>query len=591
MPNNMPGTGRYVQTPLAIPTAGVGVVPTWRGSAMQPITVTDLLPGASFNAQGRGHFSLTTATRFPRGARLSGRQGTMDLFVKVGEQGETPATGVLTSTAVGLTNTETVTVDGKVYTFEDVLTNSNGNVKVGADAAETLFNLLSAINLSGGVGTRYATATTLHPTVEAAGGPGLTMIATAKTPGLGGNVLATTETSAEASWGAVTLTGGTSTACTLCFLTDVPENPQQAIVLGLDSFNRPTLKLAILPSAGAATFAVGVLTLTGNVTDVAATATLTSSGQVNDGDTVEIDGKTYTYKAILSDTDGFVKIGVTQALSMENLRRAINLDGVAGTNYALSTTLHPTVSATDTATTVDITAKANGTEANAIILAENSVELDWDNATMTGGLNETITIGSKIYRFQSTLTNVDGNVHIGASTSDSIDNLIAAIMLGAGGGVDYAAVMTEHPTVTATAGAGDTMDTLAKTVGAAGNAIATTETSANASWGAATLTGGSGGPLTVGEVTPSGVALPDNGMLRIRMAWDSLVPIPGGGGGRHMTLRVNGELIDPVDWSTDPTAPWVHFQPTHIVLGECFDGSSDFDGEVRTWQGSEVVTP
>jgi len=557
---------------------------------MQPPSVAEILPGSSFNAEGRGRFDLTTSVRFPRGSRLSGRQGTMDLFIEVGRQGEVPAGGLLTVTAVGFANTETVTIDGKVYTFQTVLTNVNGNIQIGVDAAESLFNLRSAINLSGGAGTRYALATTLHPTVEAAPAPGLHMEAEAKIAGPSGNSITTTEASAEASWASATLQGGTSTASTLCYLTDDPVTPQQVIAVGLDSSNRPLAQLVTLPGAGTTTVAVGVLTLTGNMADVAATATLTSSGQVNDGDTVTIDGKVYTYKAALSDTDGFVQIGGSQALSMENLRRAINLDGAPGVNYAASTTLHPTVSATDTATTVDITAKAAGTEANAIILLKNGVQLLWDNGTMTGGLNDTVTIGTKTYRFQSDLTNVDGNVHIGASASDSIDNLIAAIMLGAGGGVDYAAATLEHPTVTATPGAGDTMDTTAKTPGVAGNSIVTTDVGSNASWGAATLLGGSGGPLVIAEVTPSGPARDDFAPLRIRLAWDSINPIPGAGGGRHVTLRVNNELIDPADWSVDPTTPWTHFLPAYVVLGEAYGAVADFDGAIHTWQGSEVVT-
>jgi len=105
---------------------------------------------------------------------------------------------------------------------------------------------------------------------------------------------------------------------------------------------------------------------------------------------------------------------------------------------------------------------------------------------------DTVTIDSKVYTFQDTLTDVDGNVHIGASASDSIDNLIAAITLGAGAGTDYATSMTLHPTATAGAGAGDTMAAYAKTSGTGGETIATTETSATASWGAATMALGTG---------------------------------------------------------------------------------------------------
>lgn len=116
--------------------------------------------------------------------------------------------------------------------------------------------------------------------------------------------------------------------------------------------------------------------------------------------------------------------------------------------------------------------------------------------TLTLGANaadtETVTIGGKVYTFQAALTNVNGNVKIGATASDSIDNLIAAITLGAGAGVTYAAAMTVHPTVTAAAGAGDTMTVTAVASGTAGNAIATTETLAGggSQFGAVTLTGG-----------------------------------------------------------------------------------------------------
>ena len=588
MPNEMPGAIHYVRTNMATPTAGVGIPPTWRGSSMDPHTVVQQLPGASFEAQGKGVFYLAAPGRFPRGPRLSGRQGSMDLFVRVGEQGEVAATGILTSTVTGLADSDTVTIDGKVYTFEDSLTNTNGHVHVGVDAAESLFNLVSAINLSGGVGTRYATATTLHPTVSAAGGPGLTMVATAKTPGPGVNALATTEVSPEASWGGATLSGGTSTASTMCYLADDPTNPQEVIAIGLDSSNRPTALLLIRPLGGSTTVAVGVLTLAGNMADVAATGTLNSSGQVSDGNTVTIGVKTYTFQATLLPGDGNVKIGASQALSMENLRRAINLDGTAGVNYGVGTTLHPTVSALDTATTVDVTAKTKGEEGNSIISTENSATLDWDDVTLVGGANDKVTIDTKTYKFQTTLTNFDDNVQIRASASDSIDNLIAAITLTGTPGTDYATAMTLHPTVTATAGAGDTMDATAKTPGAAGNLIATTETSSNASWGAATLLGGSGGPVTVAEVTPSGAAFEDGTPLNIRLTWDSLNPVEGV---RHASFTVNGVPTPSGDWSTDPTASWEHFQPTALVLGQGYGGAADFDGIISAWQGSETVSP
>ena len=44
---------------------------------------------------------------------------------------------------------------------------------------------------------------------------------------------------------------------------------------------------------------------------------------------------------------------------------------------------------------------------------------------------DTVVIGSRTYTFQSTLTNVNGHIQVGASVGDSILNLTAAIVAGA----------------------------------------------------------------------------------------------------------------------------------------------------------------
>ena len=111
---------------------------------------------------------------------------------------------------------------------------------------------------------------------------------------------------------------------------------------------------------------------------------------------------------------------------------------------------------------------------------------------------DTLDIGfsgsTKTYTFQDTLTDVDGNVHIGADLAESLDNLVAAINLDAGAGTDYATSMTENPDVSAARGvnAADLdMIVTAKVVGSGGNDITTTETFTNdPAWDNATLTGG-----------------------------------------------------------------------------------------------------
>jgi len=122
----------------------------------------------------------------------------------------TAASGVLTSTGV-FTNAQTVVVGGKTYTTQTTLTDVDGNVLIGADAAATLQNLYDAINLSGTAGTQYAASMTENAEVEATGVTATTLTVKAKTPGSVGNLIASTETQTNASWGAAVLQNGAGT--------------------------------------------------------------------------------------------------------------------------------------------------------------------------------------------------------------------------------------------------------------------------------------------------------------------------------------------------------------------------------------------
>ena len=64
--------------------------------------------------------------------------------------------------------------------------------------------------------------------------------------------------------------------------------------------------------------------------------------------------------------------------------------------------------------------------------------------------NEAITIGGVVYTLQNTLTNVAGNVKVGANEAATIANIHHAIN-GSGGtiGTDYAAATVPNPYVTA----------------------------------------------------------------------------------------------------------------------------------------------
>jgi hypothetical protein len=123
--------------------------------------------------------------------------------------------------------------------------------------------------------------------------------------------------------------------------------------------------------------------------------------------------------------------------------------------------------------------------------------------TLTAGptnfLNtETVTLGAKTYTFQTTLTNVDGNVQIGVDLQTSLANLKAAINLEAGAGTLYAAATTAHPTAEAVTSNATTLVARALLYGTGGNGIATTTTAAAAAWGGGTLSGGAGDIVILG---------------------------------------------------------------------------------------------
>ncbi len=104
---------------------------------------------------------------------------------------------------------------------------------------------------------------------------------------------------------------------------------------------------------------------------------------------------------------------------------------------------------------------------------------------------EDVTLGSKTYTWTDPLGAADGDVLVGGSADASLNNLIAAIGLGAGAGTVYAAATTANTDATAVAGAGDTMDVTAISyVTATGNAVVTTENMTQGSFSDTTMSGG-----------------------------------------------------------------------------------------------------
>ncbi len=106
----------------------------------------------------------------------------------------------LTGTA-NFSNTETVTIDAKVYTFQTSLTDVDGNIQIGASLTASLLNLLNAVDLTGTAGTDYATSMTIHPTCTSIVSGATQYLVAFKNGGTTGNGTTTAEGSATASWG------------------------------------------------------------------------------------------------------------------------------------------------------------------------------------------------------------------------------------------------------------------------------------------------------------------------------------------------------------------------------------------------------
>jgi hypothetical protein len=159
-----------------------------------------------------------------------------------------------------------------------------------------------------------------------------------------------------------------------------------------------------------------------------------------------------------------------------------------------------------------------------LTLADNAIE------------DEVVTIGSITYTWRDTFTDAGYEVAIGADADESLDNLIAAIMNSGTVGTQYSYNTDRHPTVSAAAGTGDTMDVTAQASGTAGNAIATTTDMADGTWGEATLESGAAGVFAkathgyaVGDgpfVITAGTTLPA-GYTAGQLLWVKSIPTTG----------------------------------------------------------------
>lgn len=149
-------------------------------------------------------------------------------------------------------------------------------------------------------------------------------------------------------------------------------------------------------------------------------------------------------------------------------------------------------------------------EANAVSLQPAGT----GTLTLSGNAvaDETVTIAGQVYTWKASVTTTANQVKVGATASESLDNLIAAINGGAGSGSLYGSATVANAYGTAAAGSGDTMVFTSTLYGTAGNGLATTETMTNGAWGAATTSGGTN--YTAADSDPVVNATSNLGSLR-----------------------------------------------------------------------------
>jgi uncharacterized protein YheU (UPF0270 family) len=394
---------------------------------------------------------------------------------------EAKATSTLTLSA-NVSDGNSVTIGSQKYTFKETL-GAAYDVKIGASASDTLDNLIAAINKAAGEGTTYGTGTVAHTLVTAAAGDGDTAVITATSVGVAGNSIATTELSSVCSWTSTVMAGGVDAVANEILVEATAEAEIDNLVAACNAGAGAGTKYSSTTTANAECDVVK--------TDAATlTATAKSIGFAGNSIAIAEDsGNAAWAGAAIALSGGIdaqavndVLIGANAEAAIDNLVLAISGGEGAGTNYGTGTVASTEVTAVKaSAATMTVAAANNGDAGNAIATTTTADHCSFGATTLTGGEGE----------------RAANDVLIGASASDTLDNLIAAINKAAGEGTTYGNGTVANPSATAAAGEGDTMLVTAKVKGVSGDSIAIAEDLADGSWAddATFLSGGVNGTV------------------------------------------------------------------------------------------------
>lgn len=139
-----------------------------------------------------------------------------------------------------------------------------------------------------------------------------------------------------------------------------------------------------------------------------------TTGVVGEG--FSINGRTYTWVDVLSETNGASAVadqifyGGSDAVALDNMKLALNGGGVYGSQYSTGTSVNiDVVATTNTNTQQTVEAINFGTAGNSITATETCASSSWANPTLAGGtgtagktmIGSFVSVAGSVYRFPS----------------------------------------------------------------------------------------------------------------------------------------------------------------------------------------------
>lgn len=242
------------------------------------------------------------------------------------------------------TGAATVTIGSTVYTVVDALSETYGATAIpyqvlkGASEATMLDNLKLAVNATGTAGTQYSTGTLVHPTVVATTNTDTVQTFRSRSIGTAAettaiNAIATTETMANTAFADTTLGGGTG-------------NSNPAVTTDASQFT--------------------------------------------------IGNRTYTAVLTLAESIGLSAVAdqilwvTSEAVFLDNIKKAVNGSGIAGTDYSTGTIPHEQVVATTNTNTVQtFVSRLLGTVGNGYATTDTMGNYAFTSTVMASGAGAT----------------------------------------------------------------------------------------------------------------------------------------------------------------------------------------------------------